>query len=37
MEAMVDALRAEMKPGFAELRLEFHAAFSAFEHRLERV
>jgi peptidoglycan/LPS O-acetylase OafA/YrhL len=37
MEAKIDALRAEMKQGFAELRLEFHTALSGFEHRPERV
>jgi hypothetical protein len=35
LEAKIDALRAEMKQGFAELRLEFHTALSGFEHRLE--
>lgn len=37
MEAKIDALRAEMRQGFAELRLEFHTALSGFAHRLERV
>lgn len=37
MEAKIDALRAEMKQGFAELRLEFHTALSGLEHRLERL
>ena len=26
VEAKIDALRAEMKQGFAEIRLEFHSA-----------
>jgi len=30
IEAKIEALRAEMKQGFAELRLEFHAALSSF-------
>jgi CHASE1-domain containing sensor protein len=37
LEAKIEALRAEMRQGFAEIRLEFHTALSALEHRLERV
>ncbi len=37
MEAKIDALRAEMRQSFAELRLEFHTGLSGFEYRLERV
>jgi hypothetical protein len=37
MAAKIDALRAEMKQGFAELRLEFHTALSGLEHCVERI
>ena len=35
--ARIDALRAEMKQGFAEVRLEFHTQISDLSHRLDRV
>jgi hypothetical protein len=35
--AKIDALRAEMKQGFAEIRLEFHTQISDLSHRLDRV
>jgi len=35
--AKLDALRAEMKQGFAEMRLEFHTQISDLSHRLDRV
>jgi hypothetical protein len=33
----IDALRAEMKQGFAELRLEFYQQFSELNRRVERL
>ena len=37
LDSKIDALRAEMKQGFAELRLEFHSQISDLSHRLDRV
>jgi hypothetical protein len=36
-DAKIEALRAEMRQGFAELRLEFHTQISDLSHRLDRV
>jgi len=33
----IHALRAEMKQGFAELRMEFHTEISGLSHRVERL
>ena len=37
LSAQIDAVRAEMKQGFAELRLEFHKDLSDLTRRIERI
>jgi hypothetical protein len=37
LSSQIDALRAEVRQGFAELRLEFHKEFSAFAQRVDRL
>ena len=37
MRAENGTLRAEMKQGFAELRLEFHQQFTELNRRVERL
>ena len=37
LSAQIEALRAEMKQGFAELRLEFHRELAALTQRVERI
>jgi hypothetical protein len=37
LSSQIDALRAETRQGFAELRLEFHRAISALAQRVDRL
>ncbi len=37
LSAQIEALRAEMRQGFAELRLEFHTELSQLTRRVERL
>ena len=37
LSAQIEALRAEIRQGFAELRLDFHTEISQLTHRVERL
>ncbi len=37
LSSQIEALRAETKQGFAELRLDFHTSLSGLSHRVERL
>ena len=37
LSSQIDALRAETRQGFAELRLEFHKEISALAQRVDRL
>jgi hypothetical protein len=37
LTAQIEALRAETRQGFAELRLDFHKEISGLAHRVERL
>jgi hypothetical protein len=37
LSAQIEALRAEMRQGFAELRLDFHTEISQLTRRVERL
>ncbi len=37
IDSKLDALRAEMKQGFAEIRMEFHTELGALDRRVERI